>query len=210
MSTHGESWSNVGCVCFDVDSTVCTDEGIDELARFLHCEDKIQAITKRAMSGELDFRQSLTLRLELMKPTQSDFSRFLSHKKLSLTTGINGGFDILVNPVANALNLPPENVYCNKILFSDDGTYAGFDTSAPTSTSEGKALIVAELIKRFHRDVVIVGDGMTDARACPPAIHFVGFGVNVNRSSVREVTPYFCTSVDELESLFKSVDLIRD
>ena len=29
-----ELWSNADAVCFDVDSTVCIDEGIDELAEF--------------------------------------------------------------------------------------------------------------------------------------------------------------------------------
>lgn len=28
-------WKNADCVCFDVDSTVVMDEGIDELANFL-------------------------------------------------------------------------------------------------------------------------------------------------------------------------------
>lgn len=27
-------WRNADAVCFDVDSTVCVDEGIDELAEF--------------------------------------------------------------------------------------------------------------------------------------------------------------------------------
>lgn len=29
-----ELWKSADAVCFDVDSTVCTDEGIDELAEF--------------------------------------------------------------------------------------------------------------------------------------------------------------------------------
>lgn len=29
-----ELWRNADAVCFDVDSTVCLDEGIDELAEF--------------------------------------------------------------------------------------------------------------------------------------------------------------------------------
>lgn len=29
-----ELWRNANAVCFDVDSTVCLDEGIDELAEF--------------------------------------------------------------------------------------------------------------------------------------------------------------------------------
>ncbi len=34
-------WRAADCVCFDVDSTVCIDEGIDELAAFLNVGDKV-------------------------------------------------------------------------------------------------------------------------------------------------------------------------
>lgn len=35
-------WRKADCVCFDVDSTVCRDEGIDELAKFLGCGEAIE------------------------------------------------------------------------------------------------------------------------------------------------------------------------
>ena len=38
MATEEETksiWRRCDCVCFDVDSTVCVDEGIDELAAFM-------------------------------------------------------------------------------------------------------------------------------------------------------------------------------
>ena len=34
-------WRDADCVCFDVDSTVCVDEAIDELAKFLEVGDKV-------------------------------------------------------------------------------------------------------------------------------------------------------------------------
>lgn len=34
-------WRQSDCVCFDVDSTVVMDEGIDELARYLGKGDKV-------------------------------------------------------------------------------------------------------------------------------------------------------------------------
>jgi phosphoserine phosphatase len=37
-------WRNVGCVCFDVDSTVCTNEAIDELAELCGVGDKVQEL----------------------------------------------------------------------------------------------------------------------------------------------------------------------
>lgn len=35
-------WSNIKCVCLDVDSTVCEDEGLDEIAGFLGVTDKVE------------------------------------------------------------------------------------------------------------------------------------------------------------------------
>lgn len=55
------------------------------------------------------------------------------------------------------------------------GEYAGFDENEPTSRSGGKALVVRRL-KEHHgyQRLVIVGDGATDAEACPPADGFIG------------------------------------
>ena len=36
-----ELWKRADCVCFDVDSTVCTDEAIDELATFVNVGDEV-------------------------------------------------------------------------------------------------------------------------------------------------------------------------
>lgn len=37
-------WRSADCVCFDVDSTVCRDEAIDELARFAGKEKQVQEL----------------------------------------------------------------------------------------------------------------------------------------------------------------------
>lgn len=31
-------WKTADAVCFDIDSTICVDEGFDELAKFVGCE----------------------------------------------------------------------------------------------------------------------------------------------------------------------------
>ena len=49
-------WKGCDAVCFDVDSTVCEDEGIDELASFLQKGDAVAAWTKKAMEGNVSFR----------------------------------------------------------------------------------------------------------------------------------------------------------
>ncbi len=51
----------------DMDSTIVTSETLDELAAFAGLKDKIAAITKRAMNGELDFKSALRERVGMLK-----------------------------------------------------------------------------------------------------------------------------------------------
>ena len=54
-------------ICFDMDSTLIETEVIDELAERAGVGDKVRAITERAMRGEIDFRESFTERVALLK-----------------------------------------------------------------------------------------------------------------------------------------------
>ena len=44
----------------------------------------------------------------------------------------------------------------------------------------------------------MVGDGYTDYEAFPPADVFIGFGGNVTRQKVRDLSPWYVTSFREL------------
>lgn len=35
-------WKTADAVCFDVDSTICTDEGVDELAKYCQVEHTVK------------------------------------------------------------------------------------------------------------------------------------------------------------------------
>ena len=45
------TWRAAGAVCFDVDSTLCEDESIDELAAFLGVGEQVAALTARQAAG---------------------------------------------------------------------------------------------------------------------------------------------------------------
>jgi phosphoserine phosphatase len=51
----------------DMDSTIVTTETLDELAAYAGLKDRITAITRRAMNGELDFRAALIERVAMLK-----------------------------------------------------------------------------------------------------------------------------------------------
>jgi phosphoserine phosphatase len=51
----------------DMDSTIVTSETLDELAAYAGLKEKIAAITRRSMNGELDFRQALIERVAMLE-----------------------------------------------------------------------------------------------------------------------------------------------
>ncbi|ODH40761.1 phosphoserine phosphatase SerB [Paracoccidioides brasiliensis] len=57
---------------FDMDSTLIQQEVIDEMARFIGAEKEVSEITARAMSGQLDFAESLRARVSLLKGVPAD------------------------------------------------------------------------------------------------------------------------------------------
>lgn len=135
-----------------------------------------------------------------MKPSLSELRNYAAAHPIKLTPGIadlisalqrrkvevylvSGGFRALILPVAKSLNIPASHVYANELLFDIDGNYAGFDHNELTSDSGSKEIGkagVCGLLKKLHsyQKLVMVGDGATDAEACPPADAFIGFGGN--------------------------------
>ncbi|CAB3406688.1 unnamed protein product [Caenorhabditis bovis] len=213
-------WRNAEAVCFDVDSTVCQDEGIDELAAYLGCGEAVANVTRTAMSGNARFREALAARLQVMKPSNSQIEAFLNKTKPKLTPGIkeligrlhsrgvdvflvSGGFRRLILPVAELLGIDKSKIFANEILFDKTGNYAGFDKTELTSDSgskeTGKPAVISLIKRKFgYKTVVMVGDGATDAEASPPADAFIGFGGNQVRESVKARAKWYVTDFDVL------------
>ncbi|XP_015883130.3 phosphoserine phosphatase, chloroplastic [Ziziphus jujuba] len=181
-----ELWKNANAVCFDVDSTVCLDEGIDELAEFCGAGKAVAEWTARAMSGSVPFEDALAARLALFNPSLSQLQDFLEKKPPSLSPGIDelvrklkanntdvylisGGFRQMINPVASILGIPPENIFANQLLFGESGEFLGFDKNEPTSRSGGKATAVQQIRKAHcYKTLIMIGDGATDLEARQP------------------------------------------
>jgi len=211
-----EAIRNADAVCFDVDSTVVKTEGIDLLAACFGVYDQVAELTKTAMEGNVKFQDAMAQRLAIMKPTVEGVEKCLAKEKPRFTKGmkqlvarlqerdvdiylVSGGFTVMIEPIAEILKIPKENIYANTILFDDDGNYKDFDRSAPTSKSGGKPAVVAQLKKaKGYKTVVMIGDGATDMDARPPASAFIGYGGVQVRPKVKAGADWFVTSWREL------------
>ncbi|XP_066337434.1 uncharacterized protein [Miscanthus floridulus] len=75
-----ETLRNADAVCFDVDSTVILDEGIDELADFCGAGRAVAEWTAKAMTGTVPFEVALAARLSLIKPSLSQVEECLKRR----------------------------------------------------------------------------------------------------------------------------------
>jgi phosphoserine phosphatase len=213
--------------CFDVDSTFCQDESIDEIAAFLGVGDEVAALTARAMGGTVLFQDALRDRLGVMKPSASDIENYLTSHPPLISPGIpdllstlrklgkevflvSGGFRQIIHPLAAGLDISLTHVFANTILFNkEDGSYAGFDPGEFTSHSGGKAEAVVHIKKNWGlKKIIIVGDGATDAEAKQPggADAFIGYGGTVYRENIAERADWYVMKIEEITNALKMIE----
>jgi phosphoserine phosphatase len=182
---------NKRMICFDMDSTLVTMEGIDEMARKMGVHREVARITDKAMRGDFDFEESLRQRVAMLKGMHlDDVMEIRNQMNLSqgaeelLTTlkwlgfklGIvSGGFDIFADLLKEKFNL--DFAFANRLEI-ENGTLTG-KVQGDIVTAAQKA----RLVNRVACDagipldqVVAVGDGANDALMLTQA----GLGIAYN------------------------------
>lgn len=197
--------NEINIICLDFDSTIIKHEGIDEIARQKGCYQEISRITRKAMEQGLSFRESLEMRLNILKPSIDDIRIYYQRNLLEdFSEGIfklinrfkkdnkniyviSGGFQQLIHPYTDILNIPRENVFCNELIFDRDGRYSSFDTTRLTSVSGGKIEVIKQIKKQItNKNIMMIGDGSTDLETYPYVNLFIGYGGNIERLSIKE------------------------
>jgi len=214
-----EAIKKADAVCFDVDSTVITEEGIDVLATSLGVGDAVSKLTASAMGGTTLFQNALKARLDLIKPSIENLENIqkehplqftprleelieILHKKGKNIYLVSGGFRQMINPIALQLGISVSNIYANNLFFTEDGEYNGFDTNEPTSKDGGKAKVIQDLIDKYdYKCVIMIGDGATDMQARPPAKAFIGYGGIIEREKVKNGADWFIKDFNEILSI---------
>eukprot|EP01067_Filipodium_phascolosomae_P002789 Filipodium_phascolosomae@DN2490_c0_g1_i4.p1 len=120
------------------------------------------------------------------------------HKAGVPTFLLSGGLTSIIQNVGKKLNIPDDNIMANKLIFDSNGMFSDYDALNLMAQSNGKALAIQTLIDKHHlQKVVMVGDGVTDLQAKPPASVFIGFGGN----KVKREADWFIYDFEEMEPL---------
>ncbi|KAG9244989.1 phosphoserine phosphatase [Calycina marina] len=178
-------------VVFDMDSTLIEQEVIDLIAASIGVEEKVSAITARAMNGELDFSASFRERARLLKGADEDiFTQLRSVikpsrgakeliralKRMGVKTAVlSGGFIPLTSWLATELGI--DYAFANT-LESASGKLTG-EVVGEIVNAERKRDLLLEIAKKENarlEQVIAIGDGANDLLMMEAA----GMGVAFN------------------------------
>ncbi|MEJ2664190.1 MAG: phosphoserine phosphatase SerB [Spirochaetia bacterium] len=175
-------------VCFDMDSTLIQAEVINELAKRAGVGKEVEAITKAAMRGELDFNESFIRRIALLKGLEESTLKevaenlpitegakrvFTTLKKYGFKTAIlSGGFRYFGKFLQR--NFDIDYVFANDLEIVDGkltGNHLGEIVNGPMKAEILKKIAFKEDI--HIEQVIAVGDGANDL----PMLNAAGLGI---------------------------------
>ena len=162
----------------DMDSTMITQECIDELAAESGVGDKVAAITRRAMAGELDFEAALTERVKLLKGVPQSAIGTVLERRITMMPGgatlvatmkahgahtvlVSGGFTDFSAVVAAKLGFDAHRA--NR-LEVENGVLTG-EVARPILGRDAKVTALEEASAERGlkpADVLAIGDGAND------------------------------------------------
>ncbi len=176
-------------ICFDMDSTLIQAECIDELARRHGVYDKVAAITERAMRGEIDFKESFTERVALLKGLDVSVMKDIA-ENLPITEGtdrlmsvlktcgykiaiLSGGFTFFGEYLQRKYGI--DYIYANELEIGDDGKLTGRYVGEVVDGRRKADLLklIAQTEKVNIAQTIAVGDGANDL----PMLLEAGLGI---------------------------------
>ena len=172
----------------DVDSTLIQQEVIELLADYAGVMPEVKTITEQAMSGELDFKQSLERRVGLLEGLSDEIFHWLK-PQIELTPGVqelisavhglggkigavSGGFSQVLEPLANEIGLDYWMANSLEVL---DGKLTGC-LVGPVIDAEAKATALRSWATESGiaiEKTIAIGDGANDI----PMLKCAGYAV---------------------------------
>ncbi len=175
-------------ICFDMDSTLIQTECIDELAERAGVGEQVKAITERAMRGEIDFKESFTERVALLKGLDESVMKDIA-ENLPITEGVerlmfvlkhygykiailSGGFTYFGEYLKQRFGI--DYVYANELEIKDGKLTGKYIGEVVDGKRKAELLrLLAQVEKVDIAQTIAVGDGANDL----PMLSTAGLGI---------------------------------
>nr|WP_317205616.1 phosphoserine phosphatase SerB [Janthinobacterium sp.] len=172
--------SDFGLVAMDMDSTLITIECIDEIADMQGLKPQVAAITEAAMRGELEFAESLTRRVALLKGLDAAALERVYEERLRLSMGaeamlagvkaaglktllVSGGFTFFTERLKARLGL--DYTHANELEIVD-GKLTGRVVGGIVDAEEKRRTVerVCAAMGIAPSQAIVMGDGANDLK----------------------------------------------
>jgi phosphoserine phosphatase len=176
----GRKLSDFKLVTMDMDSTLITIECIDEIADMQGLKPQVAEITEAAMRGEIEFRESLTRRVALLKGLEASALQRVYDERLKLSPGaesmlkavqaadlktllVSGGFTFFTDRMKTALGLDYTH---SNVLEVVDGKLTGRVVGGIVDADEKKLTVerVCAELGISPKQAIVMGDGANDLK----------------------------------------------
>jgi len=175
-------------VVFDMDSTLIQGEAIDAVANLAGVGDKVSQITSAGMQGKINFKESLTQRVALLKGMDANILSTVA-QNLVLTEGaervigklkqmgykigiISGGFDYFGKYLQEKLGL--DYIFANCLEIESGKITGNLKGDLIDGHKKAEILRTIARVENIHlQQTIAVGDGANDV----PMISIAGLGV---------------------------------
>ena len=175
-------------ICFDMDSTLIQTECIDELAERAGVGEQVRAITESAMRGEIDFKESFTQRVALLKGLDVSVMQEIADT-MPITEGVerlmfvlkrygykiailSGGFTFFGEYLQKKFGI--DYVYANELEVEDGKLTGRYIGDVVDGKRKAELLrLIAQVEKVDIAQTIAVGDGANDL----PMLSLAGLGI---------------------------------
>jgi phosphoserine phosphatase len=208
-------------VVMDVDSTLIQDEVIDLLAARAGVLDEVSAITDRAMSGDIDFAESLRQRVSLLAGLPAEVLAETA-QRIRLTPGartlcrtlhrlgfrvclVSGGFGEVITPIAEQLEVDGLRANALEIV---DGRLTG-RVVGDIVDREGKRVALEGFAREFGIPLartIAIGDGANDLDMLEAA----GLGIAFNAKPIVQAAADTSVNAPYLDSVLFLLGITRE
>lgn len=177
---RSRSLSDFKLVAMDMDSTLITIECIDEIADMQGLKPQVAEITEAAMRGELEFKESLTRRVALLKGLDASALQRVYDERLQLSPGaekmlhglqalgmksllVSGGFTYFTDRMKQRLQL--DYTHSNQLEIID-GKLTGKVIGGIVDGEEKKLTVerVCQEMGISPQQTIVMGDGANDLK----------------------------------------------
>jgi len=204
-------------ICFDVDSTLVTCEGVDWLADQKGVGEQVRQFTQLSMEGVVLIDDVFQKKIDILAPSKKELEAVGQHYLTCLTPGakelvsllqqrnkelwlVTGGLNEAIVPLAKFLNI--SNIQSNTVFFNSNGDYAGIDPKNILTRADGKATFVKNIDSA--KSVAFIGDSVTDLATKPFVKTFIGFGGVVIRERVKNYSDHYIST----KNMLSLIDLL--